>query len=342
MSLLSSLCRLLLTHTGCRAARPPSLNAEHGHQHARMPAFTALTMIKRYQLRACCSLRFQIREGFYIISGSRSCAYRMRGSHVPSLGMWPLDNGLGTHGPEVPVARLPADSVRTPATFPCTSARCTVSIDLHFDWTKRSTETVLMACVHRDLATGTFLTAYKGGGATGGGLAVLGRDYVIAAQAASPALHFWTWHRVCYHAPSYTKTERKALPSVQRATSAWTEPCMPCRRHHCCPARKGSTRWAAAGSVGSTLPASDAEHRQKKCHHQKHRHHFTDKHDSTSQTSMAAAAVTPAPLCRTHSCSAVSRRSISPAWQLLRMVGFAQPAGSRGGSTCGRLARGGF
>lgn len=52
------------------------------------------------------------------------------------------------------------------------------------------------ASLYRDLATGTFLTAYKGGGAAVGGLALLGRDHIVAAQPASPALHFWTWHRV--------------------------------------------------------------------------------------------------------------------------------------------------
>ena len=58
------------------------------------------------------------------------------------------------------------------------------------------TERLMNASPRRDLATGTFLAAYKGGGAAVGGLALLGRDHIVAAQPASPALHFWTWHRV--------------------------------------------------------------------------------------------------------------------------------------------------
>lgn len=46
-----------------------------------------------------------------------------------------------------------------------------------------------------DIATGCFLTAYKGGNAISNGLALVGRDYMVAVQAASSALHFWTWHR---------------------------------------------------------------------------------------------------------------------------------------------------
>lgn len=46
-----------------------------------------------------------------------------------------------------------------------------------------------------DIATGCFLTAYKGGGAVSNGLALVGGDYMVAVQPASSALHFWTWHR---------------------------------------------------------------------------------------------------------------------------------------------------
>lgn len=49
-----------------------------------------------------------------------------------------------------------------------------------------------------DIATGCFLTAYKGGGAAKNGLALVGRDYIVAAQPTSmisSALLFWTWHR---------------------------------------------------------------------------------------------------------------------------------------------------
>jgi hypothetical protein len=50
--------------------------------------------------------------------------------------------------------------------------------------------------LRRDIATGGHLASYKGGGCSANGLALLGRDYLVAAQAAAPALHFWTWHKV--------------------------------------------------------------------------------------------------------------------------------------------------
>lgn len=52
--------------------------------------------------------------------------------------------------------------------------------------------------LRRDVATGSFLAAYKGGGCGPNGLSLLGPEYIVTAQAASPALHFWTWHKV-YH-----------------------------------------------------------------------------------------------------------------------------------------------
>lgn len=49
----------------------------------------------------------------------------------------------------------------------------------------------------RDLETSTFLTAYKGNASGRNGLAILGRDYFLAAQTGKgQALHTWAWHKV--------------------------------------------------------------------------------------------------------------------------------------------------
>ena len=48
----------------------------------------------------------------------------------------------------------------------------------------------------RDVDAGTYIAAFKGNACGPGGLARLGRDYVVAAQTTRSALHFWTWHKV--------------------------------------------------------------------------------------------------------------------------------------------------
>jgi hypothetical protein len=48
----------------------------------------------------------------------------------------------------------------------------------------------------RDIDAGTFIAAFKGNASGPGGLARLGRDYIVAAQTTRSALHFWTWHKV--------------------------------------------------------------------------------------------------------------------------------------------------
>ncbi len=53
-----------------------------------------------------------------------------------------------------------------------------------------------MRSLRRDLQSGTHLTSYKGNGCPRNGLCTLGRDYLVAVQAAKQALHFWTWHKV--------------------------------------------------------------------------------------------------------------------------------------------------
>lgn len=48
---------------------------------------------------------------------------------------------------------------------------------------------------HRDVQTGTHLATFKDNGSGPNALALLGRDYIVAAQHAKGSLHFWTWHR---------------------------------------------------------------------------------------------------------------------------------------------------
>lgn len=47
----------------------------------------------------------------------------------------------------------------------------------------------------RDVETSTHLASFKDNASGPNALALLGQDYLIAAQAAKGALHFWTWHK---------------------------------------------------------------------------------------------------------------------------------------------------
>lgn len=47
----------------------------------------------------------------------------------------------------------------------------------------------------RDARTGAALTSYKSNASPCNGLSLMGRDYLVAAQAKKGALHFWTWHK---------------------------------------------------------------------------------------------------------------------------------------------------
>lgn len=49
----------------------------------------------------------------------------------------------------------------------------------------------------RHVQTGTHLASFKDNAAGTNALSLLGQDYLVAAQAAKGALHFWTWHKVC-------------------------------------------------------------------------------------------------------------------------------------------------
>ena len=52
----------------------------------------------------------------------------------------------------------------------------------------------------RDVHTGTALTSFKGNACPPGGLARLGRDYLVAAQLGrGGGLHFWAWHKDQLH-----------------------------------------------------------------------------------------------------------------------------------------------
>lgn len=56
------------------------------------------------------------------------------------------------------------------------------------------------AAACRDLHTGTALTSFKGNACPPGGLARLGRDYLVAAQLGrGGGLHFWAWHKDQLH-----------------------------------------------------------------------------------------------------------------------------------------------
>ena len=48
----------------------------------------------------------------------------------------------------------------------------------------------------RDVATGTAIAAYKGNSSPANCASILGRDYIVAAQAGKGSFHFWTWHKV--------------------------------------------------------------------------------------------------------------------------------------------------
>jgi hypothetical protein len=52
------------------------------------------------------------------------------------------------------------------------------------------------AVAHRDLATATQLTQFKGNASGRGRVCRLGSDYLAAAQNSKDAIHFWAWHKV--------------------------------------------------------------------------------------------------------------------------------------------------
>ena len=49
----------------------------------------------------------------------------------------------------------------------------------------------------RDVETGTHIASFKDNASGPDAVSLLGQDYLVAAQAAKGALHFWTWHKVC-------------------------------------------------------------------------------------------------------------------------------------------------
>ena len=50
-----------------------------------------------------------------------------------------------------------------------------------------------------DLASGMQLKTYKGGCCSCHGLAVLGKNYIVAAQTGKPVLHVWNVAKVILH-----------------------------------------------------------------------------------------------------------------------------------------------
>jgi WD40 repeat protein len=48
----------------------------------------------------------------------------------------------------------------------------------------------------RDVSTGTAIATYKLNASPVGGLALLGRDYLLSTQIGKGSFHFWTWHKV--------------------------------------------------------------------------------------------------------------------------------------------------
>ena len=68
----------------------------------------------------------------------------------------------------------------------------------------------------RDVSTGTALTSFKSNACPPNGLSLLGRDYLVAAQAArGGSLHFWAWHKDQPHQRCFAAEQLTAVAATR-------------------------------------------------------------------------------------------------------------------------------
>lgn len=68
----------------------------------------------------------------------------------------------------------------------------------------------------RDVSTGTALTSFKSNACPPNGLSLLGRDYLVAAQAGrGGGLHFWAWHKDQPHLRSFAAEQLTAVAATR-------------------------------------------------------------------------------------------------------------------------------
>ncbi|PRW33905.1 ROOT INITIATION DEFECTIVE 3 [Chlorella sorokiniana] len=67
-----------------------------------------------------------------------------------------------------------------------------------------------------DVSTGTALTSFKSNACPPNGLSLLGRDYLVAAQAArGGSLHFWAWHKDQPHQRCFAAEQLTAVAATR-------------------------------------------------------------------------------------------------------------------------------
>lgn len=68
----------------------------------------------------------------------------------------------------------------------------------------------------RDVSTGTALTSFKSNACPPNGLSLLGRDYLVAAQAGrGGSLHFWAWHKDQPHQRCFAAEQLTAVAATR-------------------------------------------------------------------------------------------------------------------------------
>lgn len=99
------------------------------------------------------------------------------------------------------------------ATAAAATAACSLELAAH-----SLSHRALLPCPScpRDVSTGTALTSFKSNACPPNGLSLLGRDYLVAAQAArGGSLHFWAWHKDQPHQRCFAAEQLTAVAATR-------------------------------------------------------------------------------------------------------------------------------